>query len=354
MSTLPRTGFPIGVGIPGAPPLPASVPAPAAPAAPARDYVMSAIRAIVESDPRGSGPDGLNGPILGQLLSKAGIRPQMANFGNLGDAVRLMAESGQIQLRVAPGGQIFVWRMGAVAPAAVPMQAHAPVGTPTAGPRVVPEPGSVLPAPSAGVRAEVWTPRTNPFRTEVWQGMVYERFQGEHVSMHRATGEVRKWREEAPTPPEEWVDLPHIDQDLQRQWAQEFLRESALESRVNWGDVNASVRWFESFGATLEALGGTHRRDWNTFRHRRVQKRVSEWAAAEGISETMLYASGPRPAPVPLAPVAGARTPAEIDRMRDLTWRAYELVILSPDLDTRTRAQLVLAALRPGGWLTGG
>lgn len=131
-------------------------------------------------------------------------------------------------------------------------------------------------------------PRYNPLRKPFWVAFVLEQPLGRRF-VHRRSGEVRLGLAQPPSPADEWIEVEPIKTELQRSWAQEFLRMKSLGSDPRVAEALGAHDWFMRFPTQLEELQVGVGRDWNRYRSQKVSEQVEKWCLEAGVDREFVF-----------------------------------------------------------------
>ncbi|WP_185265508.1 hypothetical protein [Halopseudomonas xiamenensis] len=164
----------------------------------------------------------------------------------------------------------------------------------------------------------------NPLRKPVWDAFVLLSPEGKRF-LNRQNGVVRVALDVAPTPADDWIEIPRISVETQKEWAREFLSER-LENDANLAVQGLDEDWHpQVFVQELKHSDEATAHLWNQFRSAKVSVIVRDWLEQHSLSHELAFQSGARP-----------------NRVRAATERTNENYQVHRSEDVR---QVILAAL---------
>ncbi|MGE8547640.1 MAG: hypothetical protein ACN6OC_09415 [Alcaligenes sp.] len=134
----------------------------------------------------------------------------------------------------------------------------------------------------------------NPLRKSVWNAFVLLSPEGKRF-LHRQNGVVRVALDVAPTPADDWIEIPQISVETQKEWAREFLSERH-ENDANLVVLGLDENWHpQAFVQALKQSDETTARLWNQFRSAKVSVIVRDWLEQHSLSHELAFQSGAVP-----------------------------------------------------------
>lgn len=152
--------------------------------------------------------------------------------------------------------------------------------------------GDGVPVPSAAI-----IEKFNPLRKPIWDAFILLDPDGKRF-MHRQSGGVRMALDVAPTPADDWIEIPRISVEVQKEWASEFLSERP-EDEASPALLTLDDNWHpQEFVKNLKRSDETTARLWNQFRSAKVSAIVRDWLARNSLSHELAFQSDAGPSRV--------------------------------------------------------
>ncbi len=129
----------------------------------------------------------------------------------------------------------------------------------------------------------------NPLAKPFWVAFVVDQPLGRRF-FHRPTSTIRMGLLEAPSPEDEWIEIPLISGEVQKGWAREFLKKPDLNQRREL-QPSDEPDWFRTFPARLGAIDPALVKEWNRYRSACVSETVKAWCAKYSINPTVAFQS---------------------------------------------------------------
>lgn len=147
---------------------------------------------------------------------------------------------------------------------------------------------------AVSVQAVAVNEKSNTLRKPVWDAFVLLSPEGKRF-LHRQDGGVRVALDVAPTPAEDWIEIPPISIETQKEWACEFL-----STRPDLDGNSAVQRLYENwhpqkFIQELKRLDEGVARLWNKSRSEKVSLFVRDWLERHSLSHDLAFQSGAGP-----------------------------------------------------------
>jgi hypothetical protein len=133
----------------------------------------------------------------------------------------------------------------------------------------------------------------NPLRKPFWVAFVVYEPRGRRF-FHRPSGNIRMGAREAPAPRDEWIEIPPIPDETQREWAEEFLKKQSLRNREEFAQILDDPEWVKKLPKELAGIEPGLAKEWNRQRSVRVSEAVQVWSSTNGIDPSIAFQSGPR------------------------------------------------------------
>ena len=127
-----------------------------------------------------------------------------------------------------------------------------------------------------------------PLRKSVW--FVFSvNPTGEHRLFNRRTGIL--WRHAVPPPgPEsDWLPVTAVSEEVQKQWARDFVRTSDIADKDALNLAIGGPEWFQQLQVELAKHGQSTVRLWRHFRSRHIVDHVKAWAKQHNVDDRMLF-----------------------------------------------------------------
>ena len=132
-------------------------------------------------------------------------------------------------------------------------------------------------------------PKSNlRLRQEIWSAFVIEEPRGKRF-LNRSTREVRIGLREAPEPVDDWLRVVPISSDVQRAWAQEFLRDRDLISNLPIVNSLTPNEWYRSFPEALRDHAPKLGFEWNRHRSSLVAAEVRRWCGENNLDSEIAF-----------------------------------------------------------------
>jgi hypothetical protein len=150
--------------------------------------------------------------------------------------------------------------------------------------------------------------RQLPFlRSEVWHAFVNSRPHGRRF-IDRNRGILRMGLDEAPTPPDQWVEIKRVTEEMQKGWFCEFMAAKELTGDSQLRDDLGHAMWFVKVPKRLRAINPDFVKQWNWARSEQVTQHVFNWCDENTLSRSLVMrlkqpAEAPAPAPAVAEPV---------------------------------------------------
>lgn len=137
-------------------------------------------------------------------------------------------------------------------------------------------------------------PRTfNPLRKPFWVAFVVYQPRGRRF-FHRPSGNIRMGASETPAPRDEWIEIPLIRDETQREWAEDFLRKQSLGKREEFAHIFEDPEWVKTLPKQLAAIDPAASKEWNRQRSFKVSEAVQLWCSTHGVDPSIAFQSEPR------------------------------------------------------------
>jgi hypothetical protein len=130
----------------------------------------------------------------------------------------------------------------------------------------------------------------NPLAKPFWVAFVVNQPWGRRF-FHRPTDTIRMGLKEAPSPGDEWIEIPPISGETQKTWARDFLKKPELKERKELVQALEEPEWFRAFPVRLAAIDPLLVKEWNRLRSVRVSETVKAWCAKYGINPSIAFQS---------------------------------------------------------------
>jgi hypothetical protein len=127
-----------------------------------------------------------------------------------------------------------------------------------------------------------------PLRKPFWLSFVVEQPPGRRF-FNRVTGVIQFGLREAPTPPDQWVEITPISSETQKGWAKEFLNTKNLGNDPRTTAALDDVEWFRKLPDVLRSIDLLLVRDWNRLRTMRVSEAVQVWCTTHTIDTGVAF-----------------------------------------------------------------
>lgn len=224
-----------------------------------RDEYLQAVVQIIRSTENGS--TGLRASTLGNLILRS--IPEhwtIHQFSALKDVLRELEARNQVETGTDAKGMLSV-RMANATPSAATRDTARP------------------------------TSKFIRLRNDIWHAFVDHLPIGKRF-FQRSTGAILMGQERPPQNESDWIIVPAISQEIQKDWAREFLKESHLtEIQMVSGDGT----WFANFTKKLAEKGPALVKSWNLFRSARVAGVVIDWCGEKSIPQVLVTDVGLKP-----------------------------------------------------------
>ena len=280
---------------------------------------LSALVHTIQQLQAASGIDSVDVAYLGNTLLSAGHRWAEHGFERLSEALERLEQAGLVETFRNEKGAL---RARATTP-------------PIDAPALRPEATHVMPT--------AHPQRFRPLRSPIWFAFIAPVPEGQRRLLSRRNGTVWGHPGEPPGAQNDWVAVKPVGQDDQRDWAKQFLDDVGIgEDRQELVQSLETPDWFRRFPAALEGRGRSLVRDWNHLRSERIIGYVKDWAATNGIPDSVLFDEAPcvrKGSPTERAAGAGNLRDALLDAVAELPTDAL--------LDLPIPARLVIRAVRP-------
>jgi hypothetical protein len=216
-----------------------------------RDEFLSAVVQLIRGTEHGS--TGLKASTLGNLILRS-IPDHWSkhNFFALKDVLKELEKRGQAEVFADDKGIMSVRLSNAPVPAANDMSK-----TPTKFVRL---------------------------RIEVWHAFVDHLPIGKRF-FQRSTGAVSMGQERPPQNESDWIAIPAISQETQKDWARQFLKEQHVTDVPTDFDDGS---WFGMFNRKLAHKGPASVKAWNRSRSARVAAIVIGWCGEMSIPQSLV------------------------------------------------------------------
>lgn len=194
------------------------------------------------------------------------------------------------------------------------------------------------------------TREERPARTDqrllphVWAAFVIEQPRGERF-IHKTTGEIRTGVEERPSPIEDWVPVPLIADDVQRTWAEEFLRKQELSPDPGFADELAAQDWYHKFPLALAQQSPRLASEWNRLRSTFVMDEVRRWCDSNDVRHELVFGRRSHAEGLVQANLVGSRDKLNDARKREIVLEALACASLECLLDVPIPAKYFFDAL---------
>lgn len=180
-----------------------------------------------------------------------------------------------------------------------------------------------------------------PLRKPVWTAFIAALSGGKRF-LRRTDGTVVMGVQQEPIPATNWIQIEPIDQDRQRSWAREFLREAAVRETEELLGSLASATWYRDFEDKLADLSPSHAHAWRRHRSNRVIQHVREWIARNRIPTDLVFE--PR---LGERTITSRRKPPQSQDLRLGLLAAVHELKTEQLLQLRIPAKILLSVFRP-------
>lgn len=154
-----------------------------------------------------------------------------------------------------------------------------------------------------------------PLRFSLWQAFSLPSEESHYLD--RSTGLVQRG-----TAPANGAAIEPIPADVQRGWAQDFLRKSALAAPPDLELMLNSPKWFRQFAEFLRRTGVGQLAAWNRFRSHLIIAYAKNWAERNSVPQDRLFQEPSKPKEAQAkgseeSPLASAAAQAPSERRND-------------------------------------
>ena len=137
-------------------------------------------------------------------------------------------------------------------------------------------------------------PRTfNPLRKPFWVAFIVYEPKGRRF-FHRPSGNIRMGVTEVPAPRDEWIEIPPLPEETQREWAEDFLKKQSLRKREEFAHVFDDLEWVKTLPKQLALIEPSLAKEWNRQRSVKVSEAVQVWCSTHGVDPAIAFQTGPR------------------------------------------------------------
>jgi hypothetical protein len=287
-----------------------------------RTAFLAAVSKLVREASQSKEPEGLKLATLGYWIRGKLLEDwRVLGFPQLKHVVQELARSGQMRLGPDSKGALSVWSVEV-------STAESPIGAPA------------TPLPSS--TTSVSNPPKFPYmRQAIWLALVSPSSVVQYLD--RRTGHVQI--SAVGSPGADWIEMPRIDQETQRNWAREFLARHGLATDSELLAALTAIDWHVLFPQMLRQRSTLLARRWQVDRSSRVRTLAVEWCRQKGVEESLIF-DPPAQASAP-APGTREENKSLSGGLRELLLEAIKRMTTEEMLQLSIPARYVVQALRP-------